>query len=215
MNNWNNYFLFIIIVGLSSCDNYSHNKNDDKKYLQCFFEKVDCLDSLSKIEIDTIIDNRDRKRYPVISIGNQVWFGKNLDYATPTSFYYRNDSSRASYGRLYYYKETESACPEGWRIPTDVDFYELIDYLGGPFLASKSLRSINYWDDDSNGTNKSNFCALPTGNKWGNNYAEHGELAVFWCTNKIAFYFTKEDFIYVQSKYDDDIAFCIRCIKDN
>ncbi len=47
-----------------------------------------------------IIDTRDGQRYPIIKIGEDTWFGKNLNYTTEGSYCYDNDLENCKkYGR--------------------------------------------------------------------------------------------------------------------
>jgi uncharacterized protein (TIGR02145 family) len=77
---------------------------------------------------------------PTIKIGEQEWTTTNWSYPTPKSFYYNNDSTIAKkYGRLYYFSNAVNACPPGFHLPTMDEWWQLIQYLGGPNTAGKRL----------------------------------------------------------------------------
>lgn len=75
-----------------------------------------------------------------IKIGNQEWTTENWNLKTPKSFYYNNDSiSWAKYGRLYYFSNAMAATPPGFHLPTLDDWWELINFLGGPNAAGAKM----------------------------------------------------------------------------
>ena len=55
---------------------------------------------------------------------------------------------------------TYGVCPPGWHIPSDVDFTNLTNYLGGDFIAGKYIKSTDYWTFGA-GTNSSGFDLRP------------------------------------------------------
>ncbi|MFO7616728.1 MAG: FISUMP domain-containing protein [Bacteroidales bacterium] len=90
--------------------------------------------------------------YPVVTIGRQTWMAANLAYIpqvsdptegsfkAPRYYVYGYDGENvdiarelynySTYGALYNWKAARSACPEGWRLPTDRDWQELEQTLG-------------------------------------------------------------------------------------
>jgi uncharacterized protein (TIGR02145 family) len=142
--------------------------------------------------------------YGTVDIGGQCWFTSNLRYlpsVSPSSlgedyhpYYYvygyeGTDVSAAqssidyvNYGALYNYAAvtTSGVCPPGWHIPSDVDFTNLTNYLGGDFIAGKYIKSTDYWTFGA-GTNSSGFDLRPGG--WlgtDGEFADQGTSAFLW-----------------------------------
>ena len=74
------------------------------------------------------------------------------------------ESNYSTYGVLYNWfavnqSGTNAICPAGWHVPTDDEWTELSDFLGGGAVAGELLKASSTWD----GTNSSGFTALPAG----------------------------------------------------
>ena len=60
----------------------------------------------------------------------------------------------------------QGICPDGWHIPTDAEWTQLIDNFGGHEKAGKKLKTIDGWFKDNDyeaGDNSSGFSVLPAG----------------------------------------------------
>jgi uncharacterized protein (TIGR02145 family) len=44
--------------------------------------------------------------------------------------------------------------PEGWHVPSDDEWTELTDFLGGEDIAGQKLKSANGWNINGNGTDE-------------------------------------------------------------
>lgn len=80
-----------------------------------------------------------RKRSVVseMEIGAQTWTAENLNIVAGNSVCYSNIGSNCGpYGRLYSYEAAQDACSSmggGWDLPTDKDWLELSNRLGGAY----------------------------------------------------------------------------------
>ncbi|WP_242202965.1 FISUMP domain-containing protein [Aestuariivivens insulae] len=99
-----------------------------------------CLLSCSKDNDDNDVlanqftDPRDGQVYDIVTIGEQTWFAENLNYDTLDNLstcYDDNSDNCFIYGRLYTGDAAQTACPEGWHLPSKEEWDTLIDYLGG------------------------------------------------------------------------------------
>lgn len=113
----------------------------------------------------------DNNHYPVVQIGTQKWFGKNLTtskfndgssitqvqtnttwntLSTPAYCIYANNATyHTLYGKLYNWFAVDAAsngnknvCPIGWHVPTETDWNTLLTYLGGETIAGGKMKSI-------------------------------------------------------------------------
>jgi len=76
-------------------------------------------------------DKRDQQTYEIAQIGSQVWMKENLNYNSPQSFCYDNQTANCkTNGRFYNQIEALSACPKGWKLPSDSDWKILEKHLG-------------------------------------------------------------------------------------
>ena len=126
-----------------------------------------------------------------VTIGKQVWMTKNLNVdkfrngdpipeaktegewkaynqaGEAAWCYYENDPKNgAKYGKLYNWyavNDPRGLAPKGWHIPTDAEWTELTDYLGGVEKAGAKMKSKEGWYKNGNGTNSSGFSGLPGG----------------------------------------------------
>ena len=171
-------------------------------------------------------DSRDGKVYQTVSIGNQVWMSENLNYETTSgSWVYDDDADKAEiYGRLYNWETANNVCPSGWHLPSDEEWRELKDYLGGLGIAGGKLKATgtNYWNTPNEGaTNESGFNALPGGwHLFNGSYDKMGQWGLWWSdtetgtNNAYCWYLTStsDEIFYIN--YRKEHAFSVRCVKD-
>ena len=101
---------------------------------------------------ESFTDSRDGQSYGVVKIGEQTWMAENLNFETAGSFCPEGDARNCKrLGRLYSWAEARSVCPEGWRLPTKVDFETLVAATSGEAAQSLSP-SIAQSRDDNSGT---------------------------------------------------------------
>jgi uncharacterized protein (TIGR02145 family) len=142
-------------------------------YGECAVAEFSCGDPISHEGYD----------YSTVQIGDQCWFSENLRYlpeVSPSSagsetdpYYYvygyegsdvtaaQATSSYSWSGVLYNWPAVMTAgiCPSGWHIPTDGEFTELTDFLGGESVAGYAMKDDVQW----NGSNSSGWTGLPGG----------------------------------------------------
>ena len=124
-----------------------------------------------------------------IQIGEQCWMAENLKYlpsvvgpgtgseAVPYYYVYGYNGTDVdeakltanynTYGVLYNWSAALTACPDGWHLPSDAEWTELTNSLGGAQNgAGGKMKETGYthWNNPNTGaTNASGFTALPGG----------------------------------------------------
>jgi uncharacterized protein (TIGR02145 family) len=106
--------------------------------------KMVSVENGKTLEIATLMgltDSRDGKVYKTVRIDNQIWMAQNLNYNTSESWCYDNNSANGNqFGRLYTYEDSKNICPQGWHLPSKVEFETLINSCGGsPESAYRAL----------------------------------------------------------------------------
>lgn len=77
-------------------------------------------------------DSRDGQIYKWIRMKDEkIWMAENLNYKTTNSYCYKDEKSNChQYGRLYAWSAAKESCPVGWRLPSDDDWWNMMEYYG-------------------------------------------------------------------------------------
>ena len=137
-----------------------------RHWLEKDYRYEDCFDTV-------FTDSRDGIKYRTVCIGEQTWMAENLKYAGGGVCYDGNATNCDTYGRLYSLFETtggqasapgvnvQGICPQGWHVPSQAEFQELIDFVGGDQVAGDLLAADTLWPRAFN--DPYNFRLLPSG----------------------------------------------------
>ncbi|MCL2182919.1 MAG: fibrobacter succinogenes major paralogous domain-containing protein [Chitinispirillia bacterium] len=116
---------------------------------------------------ESFTDTRDGKTYRTVQIGDQTWMAENLNYKTDSSTCYGNKERNCrKYGRLYDWDDAMKACPAGWHLPSNDEWWVLTDFVGGREVAGTKLKSKTGWSKGQYykaATDDYGFSALPGG----------------------------------------------------
>ena len=185
----------------------------------------------AKSDYKSFVDLRDYKIYWTITINGKEWFAQNLDYDLPdNSWYQGNSETNKVYGKLYsghsLTTNPENICPQGWHIPSQQEWMDLINAFGGLKVAGSKLKEATdmYWRN-SNVTrnNSSGMTILPSGSRDSKpSYSNLGKYTFFWTSTpnpKIINSFTTINFGFMRDNLitdvgDPDWSYSIRCVKD-
>ena len=177
--------------------------------------------------------------YSTVQIGEQCWFSENCRYLPSVShlsegsetdpYYYvydyqgtdvtaaKSTENYETYGVLYNWPAvmTEGICPSGWHIPSDEEFTQLTDFLGGESVAGGKMKDDVQW----NGSNSSGWTGLPGGYRYSGGFGSNGDGGYWWSASESGSYSWKR----LLSSYDDDVyrngngrynGFSARCVRD-
>ncbi len=203
--------------------------------------------------VDTVKDI-DGNIYKTVKIGNQIWMAENLkvthyrngdvipnlqdddewDNEDGSCCSYANNKANSEiYGLLYNWfavNDKRQIAPEGWHVPTDSEWQELVDFLGGDALAGGKMKSPGTIDGgdglwsglNKSTTNESGFSALPGGYRYNSGVFDGiGTNAYFWSATESTGGTAWHRYLYhgnsEVSRYDygwKQGGYSIRCIKD-
>jgi uncharacterized protein (TIGR02145 family) len=150
--------------------------------------------------VNVFTDNRDGIIYKAVCIGKQKWMAENLRYNAPGSSFFNDEASNGPlYGKYYSWTTlmngaaassanpsgVRGVCPAGWHLPSQAEWQQLFDFLGGADLAGRALKSDNGWYDKGNGTNTSGFTALPAGLFNGIHWNGLAQSTCLWSTTEV------------------------------
>lgn len=152
-------------------------------------------------------------QFSTVKIGSQTWMTENLNVDAfrngdkikeakspkkwkkmgkrhkPAWCYYENKTANGNvYGKLYNWyavNDSRGLAPCGWHVPTDQEWMELVEFLGGEDIAGIKLKSTKGWkehiNNQSDGNNKSGFGGLPGGYRYSNgDFFYKGNFGYWW-----------------------------------
>lgn len=176
--------------------------------------------SISLVSQNTFKDERDRKIYKTVKIGNQVWMAENLAYKTDSGCWAYNNSSNnvPKYGYLYNWEAAKNVCPAGWHLPSKIEFDTLFDRYGGDFgSVARCLATYNALIPGG----KSSFWTLFAGSHFGKHFfANMGKKAFFWSSTSSndsrAWNLDMDGDFKAAQMYDSykSCGFSVRCLQD-
>ena len=184
--------------------------------------------------------------YSTVLIGEQCWFSENCRYlpvVSPSSegsetdpYYYVYDyqgtdvgaaqatDNYETYGVLYNWPAvmTEGICPSGWHVPSDGEFTQLTDFLGGEGVAGGKMKEAGYdhWHSPNTGaTNSSGWTGLPGGLNISGSFGDGGNGGNWWSASESGSYSWR---LKLFNSYDDvahydnnrNLGFSARCVRD-
>ncbi|MBQ3766697.1 MAG: hypothetical protein II874_08185 [Bacteroidales bacterium] len=179
---------------------------------------------------DHIADSRDKageNEYFYIRKGNLDWFRNNLAWTGAGVAYENSDVTSYPLGRYYTWDEAMTACPAGWRLPTDEE-WESLGNDAGALSADAYLNSHRMWEywPDVARTNDTKMSVIPSGytlvGKDAPTFKRLYDYAAFWTATESADdpSVARYRYIYVEENdvkatYGDksSLALSVRCVR--
>lgn len=223
----------------------------------------DSIVTLHLVYHERVYDTRDGNTYLSMEYGNQVWTTENMKYlpevhkdrsstepkyyvygyapsGTPNVGTAHNRQNYTTYGVLYNYPAAaQTACPEGWHLPSQSEWETLVTYLGahGEYCGTntanvaKSMAANELWSssgvncavgNNMQDNNSSAFNGKPggylgsgNGNITTNSFAQITKEANWWTSTSGQRALIKYDSpsVVIESKALT-WGFSVRCVKD-
>lgn len=198
------------------------------------FEFIQCTDA-------------DNNNYAIVPIGANIWMYENLATTTylntdiiPNTtaplewselvegayvWYDNNIANKDIYGALYnwYAVETQQLCPEGWHVPEESEWSELINFAGGVLIAGGKLKqtTTDLWTSPNLGaTNEFGFSALPGGERLSDgSFVNINNNGIWWTSSDEEPEAIMEKMFYDSESTENNSAektmgYSVRCILD-
>ncbi len=194
---------------------------------------------------DTFTDPRNGQTYNALKIGDQCWMGENLnigtmilgsqnqsDNSTIEKYCYGDVAANCdTYGGLYQWDELmdyetnndKGICPDGWHVPTDVEWMQIEVEVGMSYedATSMGLRGTDQGTILGEG-GSSGFEALYGGTRnSGGAFNFIGDYASFFSStpgsqNNLAWvrYMFSANGQILRNPYDKTMGLSVRCVKD-
>lgn len=186
---------------------------------------------------------------PTIQIGTQKWTSKNLDVSyyrngdpipqvvdpiewagltTGAWCYINNDSTMGTkYGKLYNWyavNDPRGLAPQGWHIPSDVEWTTIETTLGGSLIAGGKMKeagSLNWTSPNIGGNNNSSFAGLPGGSRnYDGAFTSIGNGGLWWCSTEADTTYAFSRYIYfyfentIRNSVNKKSGYSVRCVRN-
>lgn len=183
-------------------------------------------------------DARDGKTYLYTTIGGTDWMRQNLAWEGSGAPYMDCGAMSDIFGRYYTWEEASTACPEGWRLPSDEDWTALgralgsetsprsdINGLAGALMQNLYFNETRMWEfwPEVKITDKSGLSIMPAG------YATLSEgryafdqlysYATIWSSDSdddsayLRYIYQDKNILYCAPFSKTDFAASVRCVR--
>ena len=184
-----------------------------------------------KATSNTFKDDRDNKEYYYTAIGGQDWMRQNLAWEGAGRPFDDCNSMTDVFGRYYSWEEAQTACPDGWRLPTDADWAALqtgaeagknIVGLAGKMMGDLYFNGNKMWEywREVKISDEFLFSAMPAGYCVGNIFDGLHTYAAFWTSDEseglgvCRYIYQDKDIVYYGRMSKTDFAASVRCVRE-
>jgi uncharacterized protein (TIGR02145 family) len=191
----------------------------------------------------SIPEDIDGNSYTALKFGKMIWMTENLNVShfrngdkipeartteewvkfaetgTPACCFLQNDSgNRNKLGRLYNWfavADPRGLAPKGWHIPSDEEWFELTEYLGGGVVAALQMRVIGTIDTEAGFSGLAGGARGATGTFYG--ISSHGYWWTASQTSNSTAWMQLLDYKSCDTKrlvYAKTAGLSVRCVRD-
>ncbi len=181
----------------------------------------------------------DGTEIPFITDNNE--WGNLADNDTDRAYCYYNNNANGeaeTYGVLYTWAAAtnglgsdsinqnivQGVCPDGWHIPSDAEWRQLVDYISADGYADNvgtALKATSGWIEDGNGIDAYGFNALPAGSRSSEDgiFSNPGFCSWWSSTDNNLVYAYRKRLNYFYTYIENmnsakSSGYSVRCIKD-
>jgi len=183
----------------------------------------------SNADAGTFIDTRDGQTYKWVRLkDDKKWMAQNLNYESADTWCYGNNLANCNeYGRLYTWQAANNACPAGWRLPTDEEWWAMASYYGKAYNSYSDKEKMEGPDDGEaaykalikDGVTR--FAAQLGGSHSSDEGFDYlGDLGSYWSSsenntaNVWGYYFYIHSKGLARDNYHKTLGFSCRCLQD-
>lgn len=190
---------------------------------------------------ETFTDGRDGTEYYYSEQGGLQWMRQNLSWTGSGMSFERNISPAVGtiFGRYYTWTEAQTACPEGWRLPTEKEWVDLAASFGcdasegrdikdfaGKVMENIYFNGVRMWEywRDVKIDNASGLSAAPFGYAMVDEdsfvFKGFDQYAVFWTSSEddglgsLRYIFGEKNTLFYGTADKDYFAASVRCVRD-
>jgi uncharacterized protein (TIGR02145 family) len=173
---------------------------------------------------DSILIDRDGNKYSSKQMADgKLWMTSDLKLNLPHSYCYGNDARNCQrYGRLYLWEEAMSGCSllgDGWRLPSNNDWYQLSKAYAGANDDSVMIRKAAFKSLLTTGNSGFN-AVLGGGRSLDSTFGRVDAHGFYWTSTEggtgmawFANFAKGSQALYIQSDGEKERAFAVRCVK--
>lgn len=180
---------------------------------------------------ETFTDARDGKNYYYTRIGDRDWMRHNLAWEGAGRPFDDCGAMTNVFGRYYTWEEAQTACPDGWHLPSDADWAALqanaqagqnIVGLAGKIMGDIYFNGVKMWEywREVKITDELRFSAIPVGYCAGNIFDGTYTFAAFWTSDEAdglgvcRYIYQDKDIAYYGRMSKTDFAASVRCVRE-
>ena len=165
--------------------------------------------------------------YYFTRIGSLDWMRNNLAYNASGIAYMDSEVTSYPLGRYYNWNEAQTACPDGWRMPTIAEWQSL-GTVAGDLMADAKLMGEKFWEfwPKVKITDALQFAAIPAGyaitGASSNRFEGFGDYAAFWSADEYSGNASQAEYVYIFEQDPDvkygqgdkaSLALSVRCVR--
>ena len=193
------------------------------------------ITNFDKKSSKTFTDYRDGRRYYYTTIGTQQWMRQNLAWTGSGRAIDGCEVMTDVFGRYYTWEEAQTACPDGWYLPSDADWTALqegaeagkdVPGLAGRIMGDLYFNGAKMWEywRDVKITDELRLSIMPVGyGQMEENKCDFDGLysyAAFWTSDEAdgqgvcRYIYQDKDIVYRGLMPKTDFAASVRCIRE-